>query len=121
MNTQTSPHENTNRTEQAEPTDPVTLLLFLIFIASLGYLVIGSSVGLYPWVAILEGVYFIPTVEAAITFLGITTIMFVSLIGGLLRMKYNILLVGGIALLAVFLLTFWALLLFASLTIPIPP
>jgi len=122
MNEQNTPDlEDARQTDQEEPTDPLSLLLFLIFVSSLGYLVIGSSVGLYPWIPLLESIYFIPTVEAVITFLAIATIMFASLIGGLLRMKYNLFLVGGIALLAVFLLTFWALLLFSSLIAPLTP
>ena len=100
--------------------DPMATLFFVVFIGTFGYLLFASMVGLYPWMSIMDSVYFIPTLEAVITFLALLAIMLLSLIGGLVIMRYSIVLVGLVTLVAVFLLTFYIMLLFAGLTAPIP-
>jgi hypothetical protein len=85
------------------------------------YLLVASTLGLYPWFAVMDQIYFVPTWEAAITFLAIATIMFVALIGGLVRMRYSIILVGIVVLVAVFMLTFFAMLFIAGFSAPLPP
>ena len=106
--------------DSLQPVDPIAVFLFLLFIGTGGYLLVASTVGLYPWMPILDTLYFIPTWEAVITFLSILTIMFLSLIGGLVKMRYSIFLVGFVLLIAVFLITFYTMLLFSGLTAPIP-
>jgi hypothetical protein len=117
----------TAKTDKQDPkeattpqTDPIATILFVIFIGTMGYLLTASMVGLYPWLPVLDTVYFIPTLEAVVTFLSILAIMFLSLIGGLVRMRYSIILVGIVILTAVFILTFYTMLLFAGLTAPMP-
>lgn len=105
----------------AHKTDPIATLLFLVFAAVLMYLLVASTLGAYPWFAVLEQIYFVPTWEAAITFLAITTIMFVSLIGGLVRMRYSIILVGVVVVVAVFVLTFFVMLFVVGFGTPLPP
>ncbi|MFX1562257.1 MAG: hypothetical protein ACFFDP_03000 [Promethearchaeota archaeon] len=111
----TSNSDQPEEENQDEPTDPIATLLFLAFSLCFGYLFIGSTVGIYPWMILLDQIYFIPTWEAAITFLCIITVMFVTLIGGLVRMKYSIIVVGIVLIIAVFLITFYAMLLFGGL------
>jgi len=101
--------------ENEKPTDPITTILFLAFILCFGYLLISSTVGIYPWMIIFDQIYFIPTWEAAITFLLILTMMFVTLIGGLVRMRYSIIIVAIVLLTAVFLIVFYTMLIFGGL------
>jgi dolichyl-phosphate-mannose--protein O-mannosyl transferase len=105
----------------AHKTDPIATLLFLTFAGALMYLLVGSSVGLYPWFLVLDQVYFVPTWEAAITFLAIAIIMFVTLIGGLVKMRYSIILVGVVVVIAVFVLAFFVMLFVAGFSTPLPP
>ena len=110
--------------EQEKPahkTDPIATLLFVVFAAAAMYLLVASALGIYPWFAILEQIYFVPTWEAAITFLAIATIMFVTLIGGLVRMRYSIILVGIVVVIAVFVLAFFVMLFVAGFGTPLPP
>jgi hypothetical protein len=110
--------------EEIRPTelaDPTATILFVVFIGIMGYLFTASTVGLYPWFSILGSVYFIPTWDAIITFLTLLTIMFLSLIGGLVRMRYSIFLVGIVTVVAVFLITFFTLLLVGGFMTPLPP
>lgn len=107
--------------EPARKTDPIATLLFLAFAAALMYLLVASTLGIYPWFAVFDQVYFVPTWEAAITFLAIATIMFVTLIGGLVRMRYSIILVGIVVVIAVFVLAFFAMLFVAGFGAPLPP
>lgn len=105
-----------------EPTDPIASFLFLAFSLCFAYLLISSTVGIYPWMILLDQIYFIPTWEAVITFLALIIMMFVTLIGGLVRMRYSIIIVGIILLIAVFLITFYVFLLIGGLaTTSIPP
>ena len=115
---------NASNEEEVQPTEPqdaITTLLFLTFIGTFAYLLIGSSVGFYPWVIIIDTILFIPTWDAVITFLAIFVIMSVSLIAGLVRMRYSIIIVGIIALTAVFLFTFYAMLLFGAIIASLLP
>jgi hypothetical protein len=105
----------------AHKTDPIATLLFLVFAAALMYLLVASTLGVYPWFAVFEQIYFVPTWEAAITFLAIAAIMFVSLIGGLVRMRYSIILVGVVVVIAVFVLAFFVMLFVAGFGAPLPP
>jgi hypothetical protein len=110
--------------DQEQPgrkTDPIATLLLLAFAASLMYLLIASTLGIYPWFAVMDQIYFVPTWEAAITFLAIATIMFVTLIGGLVKMRYSIILVGLVALIAIFTLTFFVMLFIAGFGTPLSP
>ena len=97
---------------QEHELDPVASILFLVFIAALGYLVIANSFGIYPWIIVDNIIFFIPTWEAVITFISILIIMFVTLLGGLVRMRYSIYLVGFVMLVGVFVITFYALFLY---------
>ena len=108
---------NEEEVQPKEAQDPITALLFLTFIGSFAYLLIGSSVGVYPWIIIVDQILFIPTWEAVITFLAIFIIMFVTLIAGLVRMRYSIIIVGIVTLTAVFLFTFYAMLLIGALMV----
>ena len=74
---------------QEHELDPVASILFLVFIAALGYLVIANSFGIYPWIIVDNIIFFIPTWEAVITFISILIIMFVTLLGGLVRMRFR--------------------------------
>jgi hypothetical protein len=114
---ETTVEENNSDT----PTDPIATILFLAFSLCFAYLLISSTVGIYPWMILLDQIYFIPTWEAAITFLAIVTMMFATLIGGLVRMRYSIIIVAIVLLIAVFLLTFYAMLFFGGLSTPITP
>ncbi len=120
MNEASQPRsDNTNNT--TEKLDPIATLLFLVFICALGYLLIASSFGIYPWAILLEEIWFIPSWDAVFTFLGVLSLMFVSLIAGLIRMRYSKMLVGILALIAVFFITFYTMLLFAGMLVPVPP
>jgi len=110
--------------EQEKPAhkpDRIATLLFVVFAAAAMYLLVASTLGVYPWFAVLEQIYFVPTWEAAITFLAIAVIMFVSLIGGLVRMRYSIILVGIVVVIAVFVVAFFAMLFVAGFGTPLPP
>ncbi|MFX1318575.1 MAG: hypothetical protein ACFE9D_11155 [Promethearchaeota archaeon] len=107
--------------EPREPLDQIATILFLVFGCALGYLIIAYSYGLYPFVVIDLIQSLLPTWEAVITFVAILIIMFVSLIGGLLRMRYSIYLVATVALIAIFVILFYALLAISQLIVPLPP
>jgi hypothetical protein len=47
--------------------------------------------------------------------------MFVTLIGGLVKMRYSIILVGLVALIAIFTLTFFVMLFIAGFGTPLSP
>ncbi len=112
----------TDKQDTEEPlahiTDPIATILFVIFVGSLGYLLTASMVGLYPWMPVMNAVWFIPTWDAAITVLSLLTIMFLSLIGGLVKMRYSIILVGIVLLVAVFIITFFTMFFFTFLSAP---
>lgn len=108
-------------TEDQEPIDPLATILFVVFGGALGYLALGRTYGFYPWFVLFDVVVFLPTWEAVATFLLILTLMFVSLIGGMMRMRYSKIVVGIITLIAVFVVTFYAMYMVGSLlTPPIP-
>lgn len=107
--------------EKILTTDPIATLLFLAFVASLGYLIIGYSFGIYPWAILLDQIWFIRSWDAVLTFLAILALMFTTLIGGLVRIRYSKVIVGIVTLIAVFFITYYAMLLYAYLITPIPP
>ena len=108
-------------TEDQEPIDPLATILFVVFGGALGYLVLGRTYGFYPWLIVFDVVVFLPTWEAVGTFLVILTLMFVSLIGGMMRMRYAKLIVGIVTLIAVFVVTFYAMYMVGSLLMPTIP
>ncbi|MFX1474100.1 MAG: hypothetical protein ACFFCO_01315 [Promethearchaeota archaeon] len=110
-----------DKVQPTELTDPTATILFVVFVGILGYLLLASTVGLYPWFLVLGTIAFFPTWDAIITFLVLLVVMFLSLIGGLVRMRYSIILVGIVAVVAVFLITFYTLLLVSGFMTPIPP
>lgn len=110
-----------DKEQPIQPMDPIATILFVVFIGTMGYILTAMVVGLYPWFPLLDSVIFIPTWDAVITFLALLTIMFLSLIGGLVKMRYSIFLVGIVTVAAVFLITFYTMLLVGGLTAPLPP
>ncbi len=121
MNSEKAPlSEGHSEDEANEPLDPIATLLFIIFGGALAYLVIGRSYGFYPWIYLIDVIIFIPTWEAVFSFLAILVLMFVSLIGGLIRMRYSRLLVGMITLIAVFFITFYSMYMVGTMLSPVP-
>ena len=110
-----------NEEEPGEPLDQLATILFLVFGGALGYLLIAYSYGLYPFVFVDPIHSLLPTWDAVITFVAILIIMFTGLIGGLVRMRYSIFLVGAITLIAIFVVLFYAILAVSQLIGPLPP
>jgi hypothetical protein len=108
-------------TEDQEPIDPLAMILFIIFGGSLAYLVLGRTYGFYPWLIFIDVIVFLPTWEAVATFIAILVLMFVGLIGGMMRMRYSKILVGVVTLIAVFVVTFYAMYMVGSLLTPTIP
>ncbi len=104
-----------------EPIDSIATVLFLVFGGALGYLLIGYSYGLYPFVVVGPIQSLLPTWDAVITFVALLIIMFAGLIGGLIRMRYSIYLVGVVTLIAIFVILLYALLAVSQLVGPLPP
>jgi hypothetical protein len=107
--------------EFREPLDQIATILFVIFGGALGYILIASGFGLYPFVVIGPITSLLPTWDAVITFIVLLIIMFMGLIGGLIRMRYSIVVVGIITVIAVFVITFYAMLAISQLVVPLPP
>jgi hypothetical protein len=107
--------------EEQEPIDPLATILFVVFGGALAYLVLGRTYGFYPWIIFFDIIVFLPTWEAVATFLAILILMFVSLIGGLMRMRYSKIVVGVVTVIAVFAVTYYAMYLIGSLLIPTIP
>ena len=107
--------------EDQEPLDQLATILFIVFGGALGYLLIASGYGLYPFVVVEPVTSLLPTWDAVITFIALLLIMFLGLIGGLIRMRYSIVVVGVITVIAVFVVTFYAMLAISQLVIPLPP
>ena len=114
-------NETENEEEQHEPLDQLAVILFLVFGGALGYLLIGYSYGLYPFVVAGSIQSLLPTWDAVITFIALLIILFGGLIGGLIRMRYSIFLVGGLTLVAIFVVLFYAMLAVSQLIGPLPP
>jgi len=112
---------DTGEEEPREPLDQIATILFLVFGGALGYLLIGYSYGLYPFVVIEPIQSLLPTWDAVITFVALLIIMFTGLIGGLIRMRYSIYLVGAVTLIAIFVILFYAMLALSQLIGPLPP
>lgn len=120
MNSDSEPL-NEEREDSKEPVDPFATILFVVFGVSLGYLVIARAYGFYPWMVLVDLIIFVPSWDAILTFVIILVLGFVTLIGGLMRMRYSKFLVGIITLVAVFVITFYSLYLVAWLTsLPLP-
>jgi len=118
------PHNESNledETDAQEPIDSLATILFVIFGGALAYLVLGRTYGFYPWLIFVDVIVFLPTWEAVATFLAILILMFVSLIGGMMRMRYSKIVVGVVTLLAVFIITFYAMYMVGSLLTPSIP
>jgi hypothetical protein len=115
----TSPIEIEEETQ--EPLDQLATILFLVFGGALGYLLIAYSYGLYPFIVVDPIQSLLPTWDAVITFIALLIIMFAGLIGGLVRMRYSIYLVGAISLIAIFVVLFYAMLAVSQLIGPLPP
>ena len=107
--------------EPREPLDQLATILFLVFGGALGYLLIAYSYGLFPFVFVDPIHSLLPTWDAVITFIALLIIMFTGLIGGLVRMRYSICLVGAITLIAIFIVLFYAMLAISQLVGPLPP
>jgi len=107
--------------EPQEPIDQFATILFIVFGGALGYLLIASGYGLYPFVVVEPITSLLPTWDAVITFIALLIIMFLGLIGGLIRMRYSIVVVGVITVIAVFVVTFYAMLAISQLVVPLPP
>ena len=107
--------------EEQEPIDPLATILFVVFGGALAYLVLGRTYGFYPWIIFFDVIVFLPTWEAVATFIAILILMFVSLIGGLMRMRYSKIVVGVVTVLAVFVVTFYAMYMVGSLMTPVIP
>jgi hypothetical protein len=117
-----SANENaTNDEALREPMDQLATILFLVFGGALGYLLIAYGYGIYPFVVVEPIQSLLPTWDAVITFVALLIIMFAGLIGGLVRMRYSIYLVGTVTLFAIFVILFYALLAISQLIGPIPP
>jgi hypothetical protein len=118
-----TPIDNDTATEEEPraPLDRLATILFLVFGGALGYLLIGYGYGLYPFVVIGPIQSLLPTWDAVITFVSLLIIMFAGLIGGLIRMRYSIYLVGVVSLVAVFVVVFYAMLAVSQLIGPLPP
>ena len=110
-----------DETDEQEPIDPLATVLFVVFGGALAYLVMGRTYGFYPWIIFFDIIVFLPTWEAVATFLAILILMFVSLIGGLMRMRYSKIVVGIITVIAVFVVTFYAMYMVGSLLTPVIP
>ena len=117
-NTETEP---AGEEEVREPLDQLATILFLVFGGALGYLLIASSYGLYPFVVVEPIQSLLPTWDAVITFVAILIIMFAGLIGGLVRMRYSIYLVGAVTIIAIFVVLFYTMLAVSQLIGPLPP
>jgi hypothetical protein len=113
--------ENSSNEEEHEPLDRLATILFLVFGGALGYILIASSYGLYPWVVVGPISSLLPTWDAVITFIALLIIMFTALIGGLIRMRYSMILVGVITVIAVLVITLYAMLAISQLVMPLPP
>ncbi len=120
MDTKTE-NDTKSEEEPREPLDQIATILFLIFGGALGYLIIAYGYGLYPFVVIDPIQSLLPTWEAVITFVALLIIMFVGLIGGLIRMRYSIYLVAAVSLIAIFVILFYAMLAVSQLISPLPP
>ncbi|MDO8124350.1 MAG: hypothetical protein Q6364_08235 [Candidatus Hermodarchaeota archaeon] len=107
--------------ESQEPIDQLATILFVVFGGALGYLLIASGYGLYPFIVVEPVTSLLPTWDAVITFIALLLIMFLGLIGGLIRMRYSIVVVGVITVIAVFVVTFYAMLAISQLVVPLPP
>lgn len=107
--------------EPQEPFDQLATILFIVFGGALGYLLIASGYGLYPFIVVEPVTSLLPTWDAVITFIALLLIMFLGLIGGLIRMRYSIVVVGVITVIAVFVVTFYAMLAISQLVVPLPP
>ncbi len=115
-------HEEFDSEEgEHEPLDKLATILFIVFGGALGYLLIASGYGIYPFVVVGPISSLLPSWDAVITFIAILIIMFTGLIGGLIRMRYSIILVGIVTLIAVFVVTFYTMLAVSQLIIPLPP
>ncbi|MHA2405635.1 MAG: hypothetical protein ACXADB_02640 [Candidatus Hermodarchaeia archaeon] len=112
---------DTNNEDLREPVDQLATILFLVFGGALGYLLIAYGYGLYPFVVVEPIQSLLPTWDAVITFVALLIIMFAGLIGGLVRMRYSIYLVGAVTLFAIFVILFYALLAISQLIGPLPP
>ena len=121
METVTDTDTEIEEEEPKEPLDQLATILFFVFGGALGYLVLAYSYGLYPFVVVEPIQSLLPTWDAVITFIALLIIMFAGLIGGLIRMRYSIFVVGAITLVAIFLVLFYALLAVSQLIGPIPP
>ncbi|MFX1509069.1 MAG: hypothetical protein ACFFBR_02065 [Promethearchaeota archaeon] len=113
--------ENESDEEPREPLDQLATILFLVFGGALGYLLIAYSYGLYPFIVVDPIQSLLPTWDAVITFIALLIIMFAGLIGGLVRMRYSIYLVGAVTLIAIFVILFYALLAVSQLVGPLAP
>ena len=114
-------NDTDNDEELQEPLDQLATILFLVFGGAMGYLLIAYGYGLYPFVVVEPIQSLLPTWDAVITFVALLILMFAGLIGGLVRMRYSIYLVGAITLFAIFIILFYALLAISQLIGPLPP
>lgn len=122
MDTETDDSSTENNDEEfQEPIDQLATILFVVFGGALGYLLIASGYGIYPFVVVEPVSSLLPTWDAVITFIALLLIMFLGLIGGLIRMRYSIVVVGVITVIAVFVVTFYAMLAISQLVVPLPP
>jgi hypothetical protein len=121
MGTETEDSSTEDEEEHQEPIDQLATILFIIFGGALGYLLIASGYGLYPFIVVEPVSSLLPTWDAVITFIALLLIMFLGLIGGLVRMRYSIVVVGVITVIAVFVVTFYAMLAISQLVVPLPP
>ena len=114
-------NDTDNEEEHREPLDQLATILFLVFGGALGYLLIAYGYGLYPFVVVEPIQSLLPTWDAVITFVALLILMFAGLIGGLVRMRYSIYLVGAVTLFSIFIILFYALLAISQLIGPLPP
>ncbi len=122
MDTETEDSSTEDKEEESqEPLDQLATILFVVFGGALGYLLIASGYGLYPFIVVEPVTSLLPTWDAVITFIALLLVMFLGLIGGLIRMRYSIVVVGVITVIAVFVVTFYAMLAISQLVIPLPP
>ncbi|MFX0079998.1 MAG: hypothetical protein ACFE8O_12240 [Candidatus Hermodarchaeota archaeon] len=121
MDTETEDSSTEDEEEAQEPLDQLATILFIAFGGALGYLLIASGYGLYPFIVVEPVSSLLPTWDAVITFIALLLIMFLGLIGGLIRMRYSIVVVGVITVVAVFVVTFYAMLAISQLVVPLPP
>ncbi len=121
MDNETEDSTTDDEEESQEPIDQLATILFVVFGGALGYLLIASGYGLYPFIVVEPVTSLLPTWDAVITFIALLLIMFLGLIGGLIRMRYSIVVVGVIMVIAVFVVTFYAMLAISQLVVPLPP